>query len=404
MVTAWQQDRRRKQAAQLTSEAAAGLEALLGGVEGIGKAQRQQEADKASKAKAAAELEALVRRGDLNEMEIKRRMAKDAADTERIQAETEAKKAEAARKAQADADVAAERRLRMKGMEERQSAAVLKQKRDDAVGRLRADMAGGVSRADLEARAAEVGMSPEQFLQAADEITMAEERETEDRAAKLATDTAKRTVLTKKAAPKPAPSPEAKSQKVTKDATKLRQEFIKRPEVVDEVKSRVEFRKMEQAANNPSAGGDLALVFSFMKVLDPGSTVREGEFANAQNATGVPERVRNEWNRVMSGQRLSPEQRADFLAQARTFYAAQKTEADRVRAQYQGLAQRSGLNPIDVVGEDEGAPAQAAATVIPDDVAPVPPAKVRVELDGDVLEIDRADLPDALADGAKVVQ
>ncbi len=76
-------------------------------------------------------------------------------------------------------------------------------------------------------------------------------------------------------------------------------------------------KKVEAAAKDPSAAGDLALVFNYMKILDPNSVVRESEFANAQNATGVNERVRNIWNRILSGERLAPEQRADFLAQAK---------------------------------------------------------------------------------------
>ena len=54
--------------------------------------------------------------------------------------------------------------------------------------------------------------------------------------------------------------------------------------------------KINAVASDPSAASDLALIFSFMKVLDPGSVVREQEFANAQNAAGVPDQVRNLYN------------------------------------------------------------------------------------------------------------
>jgi len=39
-------------------------------------------------------------------------------------------------------------------------------------------------------------------------------------------------------------------------------------------------------------------------MLDPGSVVRESEFATAQNAAGVPDQVRNMYNKVLSGTRL----------------------------------------------------------------------------------------------------
>lgn len=61
-----------------------------------------------------------------------------------------------------------------------------------------------------------------------------------------------------------------------------------------------------------TAAGDITRVFSFMKLNDPNSTVREGEYATAQNAAGVPERIRAAYNNALSGTVLTPSQRADF--------------------------------------------------------------------------------------------
>ena len=44
-------------------------------------------------------------------------------------------------------------------------------------------------------------------------------------------------------------------------------------------------------ATEDSAAGDIALVTNFMKMLDPGSVVREGEFDKAASAAGMGERV-----------------------------------------------------------------------------------------------------------------
>ena len=40
--------------------------------------------------------------------------------------------------------------------------------------------------------------------------------------------------------------------------------------------------------------------------------MREGEFATAQNAAGVPDRLRAMYNNVASGQRMTPEQAAEY--------------------------------------------------------------------------------------------
>lgn len=85
------------------------------------------------------------------------------------------------------------------------------------------------------------------------------------------------------------------------------------------------WNKVATAVNNPSPVGDISLIFGYMKTIDPTSTVREGEFATAQNSGGVPERVVNMYNRAKNGERLTPEQRKDFATQA---YNSYKTYED----------------------------------------------------------------------------
>lgn len=115
------------------------------------------------------------------------------------------------------------------------------------------------------------------------------------------------------------------------------------------------FDKVQRAAAQPSAANDLALIFGYMKTLDPGSTVREGEFANAQNAGGVDQRVAAMYNRVLRGERLTDEQRMDFIRSATSQYAAHKSQFQRHAQNYMRLAQQSGLDPSRVVmGYDVG--------------------------------------------------
>lgn len=105
----------------------------------------------------------------------------------------------------------------------------------------------------------------------------------------------------------------------------------------------------EVATSEPSAAGDLSLIFSYMKVLDPASSVREGEQATAQNATGVDDQVRNLYNRVRTGQRLSDTQRADFLARARQMTASQVPLAREQINRYTEIANWLGVDPSQVV-------------------------------------------------------
>jgi len=106
---------------------------------------------------------------------------------------------------------------------------------------------------------------------------------------------------------------------------------------------------LDAIAKEDSAGSDIALIFSFMKILDPNSVVRETEFATAQNAAGVPDQVRNAFNRALSGERLNPTQRNDFLWVARRIGIQQAGQYQRTIDQYRDVAKRTGVDWSNVI-------------------------------------------------------
>jgi len=88
---------------------------------------------------------------------------------------------------------------------------------------------------------------------------------------------------------------------------------------------------------------DIALIFSFMKALDPGSTVREGEYATAKNAGSVPESVVNTYNQILSGKFLNDGQRRNFIETARKSYTGIAKEAETVASRYRTMAKDRGI-------------------------------------------------------------
>jgi hypothetical protein len=128
---------------------------------------------------------------------------------------------------------------------------------------------------------------------------------------------------------------------------KFRKEYSDQTKGYQEVKSA--YGRVLSSEDN--AVGDLSLIFGYMKMLDPGSVVREGEFATAQNAAGVPERIQNIYNKVVSGERLSGSQRSAFKGQAGKLYeTAQKQEAT-VRDGIGRIAKGYGLNTANIFYE-----------------------------------------------------
>lgn len=145
-----------------------------------------------------------------------------------------------------------------------------------------------------------------------------------------------------------------RSEQRTEEETRLgrfdtyRKEFFANPVVrqfqdVDAATRQiVELAKQESDQPGP---GDIALIISYMKALDPGSVVREGEFATAENAGGIPETVRNYYNKVVSGGRLSPELKREFASTATSIYNARRGAYNSYAEVMRGLVQDAGGDP-----------------------------------------------------------
>ncbi len=136
-----------------------------------------------------------------------------------------------------------------------------------------------------------------------------------------------------------------------KDVVTARKEFSSLPPVKQFSDQTSAYGRVVASVDDPSPSGDLALIFNFMKVLDPGSVVREGEFATAQNAGGIDQRTRGLYNRITSGERLTPEQRADFADRATRLYSEAQGQYQSLAEQYAGFAKQAGL-PVDQVIPD----------------------------------------------------
>lgn len=97
------------------------------------------------------------------------------------------------------------------------------------------------------------------------------------------------------------------------------------------------YERVRENALTQSGPGDIGLIFAFMKMQDPTSVVRESEFATAENAGGVGESMRNLYNRVLNGERLSPEMKVEFVRAAEQLYSATASNLTNFNDQYGGI-------------------------------------------------------------------
>jgi hypothetical protein len=104
-----------------------------------------------------------------------------------------------------------------------------------------------------------------------------------------------------------------------------------------------------QVVSSLSAGtpiGDVAGATKIMKLLDPGSVVRESELAIAMQASGRMDRLQNYFNNMMTGQKLTPTQRDDFKALANELYAAAGQAYNQKRGEYEQFGQAYGFKNL----------------------------------------------------------
>ena len=127
------------------------------------------------------------------------------------------------------------------------------------------------------------------------------------------------------------------------ETQKLRKEYLDQSKNFIDVRD--SYSRLQAVASDPSAAGDISIIFSYMKMLDPGSVVREGEQATAQNAAGIPDRIRNLYNKTITGERLSPKQRQDFVNQGQKLYNKASEQQQKSSSMYQNIAKKSGLTP-----------------------------------------------------------
>ena len=159
----------------------------------------------------------------------------------------------------------------------------------------------------------------------------------------------------------------------------LRDDFLKQAQpfiTVRDAKNRMD--TIETEDGKATGAGDMSLVFTFMKVLDPGSTVREGEYATASNAAGVPEGVRAMINKVIGGGTLSQTAREQIKAQSEKIYKAAGAQHDKLGTTFAGIAQRNRLDVRSAVPDllpAEAAPAARGSGV---NIPAPPPGSVLV--------------------------
>lgn len=185
---------------------------------------------------------------------------------------------------------------------------------------------------------------------------------------------------------KPARPPSAAPSKEERITTGLRREFEAQPAVKSFGDVQAAFGKVSEAAKGGSPASDLSMLYSYAKLLDPGSVVRESEFQTMAQTGAFGDKVAAAVKKLAVGERLTDAQRADFVKAAKQQFGVYGKQFDEAAQRYEGLAKKSGVAPEDVVfrrkafvQQPEAAPVGGAALV-----------RVRRKSDGGIVEVSES--------------
>jgi hypothetical protein len=135
---------------------------------------------------------------------------------------------------------------------------------------------------------------------------------------------------------------------------KIRKEHQTRTKVYGELQGT--FGNIKSSADTGNGPGDIALITSFMKMLDPGSVVRETEFATARDTAGLFTQLENRLQKAKDGQLLNPTQRKEYVALAQKYLESAQKKAGEEKVALGVIVKNYKLNPENVFGPEEKPP------------------------------------------------
>lgn len=114
-------------------------------------------------------------------------------------------------------------------------------------------------------------------------------------------------------------------------------------------------RALGTKSNTPQ--GDLSLIYSFAKIMDPDSVVREGEAASVSNSDTIAGQIVARYKKELGeGGTFSPEARQNLLTEMRNAMGALNASYVQARQSYGEIAKQNGLDEKQVIGPHAGLP------------------------------------------------
>jgi len=135
-----------------------------------------------------------------------------------------------------------------------------------------------------------------------------------------------------------------------KEETELRKEFEANKNVKDFDEVNFSFNSLEKVASQRTRAADISILYNYMKIVDPGARVTEGDSANVKEIPNVPTRIVGLYNSVVTGKAaLDDKTRKEIIDAARANYSTKLNSFEAFENRYKQIASKRGLNYENVI-------------------------------------------------------
>lgn len=139
-------------------------------------------------------------------------------------------------------------------------------------------------------------------------------------------------------------------QKGFENEANLKKMFSGEPIYKDYADMQSAYKQVQSSLKQENPIGDVAAATKIMKLLDPGSVVRESELGIAMAATGKMDRLQNYVQNWTQGTKLTPAQRQDFQNLSNELYAAAGQTYNQKRNEYADFGAKYNLDASKALG------------------------------------------------------
>ncbi len=139
-------------------------------------------------------------------------------------------------------------------------------------------------------------------------------------------------------------------QKGFENESKLKSMFSGEPIYKDFNDMQSAFKQVQSSLKQENPIGDVAAATKIMKLLDPGSVVRESELGISMAAAGKMDRLQNYVTNWAQGTKLTPTQRQEFQNLANELYAAAGQTYNAKRQEYADFGAKYNLDANKALG------------------------------------------------------